>query len=218
MEKIKIAPSILSADFSNLADEIRFIEQAGADIIHIDVMDGHFVNNITFGPVLIKSIRDKTDLPFDVHLMIDPAYKFIKDFAECGSDIITIHLEIDEKIHERIALIKSFQKKVGLAINPDTDIKELIPYLDRIDQIIIMSVYPGFAGQAFIKDTIDRIHAIRGIISNRNIEVEVDGGINSKVSADCIDAGATILVAGSSIFNNNSYKQSIMNIRQGSNN
>ena len=213
MQKIKIAPSILSADFSKLADEIRAIERAGADLIHIDVMDGHFVNNITFGPVLIKSIRDITELPFDVHLMINPAHNFIKDFVESGSDTISIHIEIPENIQATIDLIKSFKKKVGLAINPDTDIKKLVPYLDSIDQIIIMSVYPGFAGQSFIENTIDRISSVKKMIEHRQIEIEVDGGINSSVSGRCIDAGSAILVAGSAVFKGSLYKENIQIIR-----
>lgn len=213
MQKIKIAPSILSADFSKLSDEIKAIEDAGADLIHIDVMDGHFVNNITFGPVLIKSIRDITDLPFDVHLMINPAHKFINDFVESGSDTISIHIEIPENIQTTIDLIKSYKKKVGLAINPDTDIKKLIPYLDSIDQIIIMSVYPGFAGQSFIENTLDRIYSVKKMIEYREIEIEVDGGINPLVSVGCIDAGSTILVAGSAVFKGNMYKENIQLIR-----
>ncbi|MAU86438.1 MAG: ribulose-phosphate 3-epimerase [Alphaproteobacteria bacterium] len=213
MQKIKIAPSILSADFSKLADEIKAIERAGADLIHIDVMDGHFVNNITFGPVLIKSIRDVTELPFDVHLMINPAHNFIKDFVESGSDTISIHIEIPENIQATIDLIKSFKKKVGLAINPDTDIKQLVPYLDSIDQIIIMSVYPGFAGQSFIENTIDRISSVKKMIEHRKIEIEVDGGINSLVSGRCIDAGSAILVAGSAVFKGSLYKENIQIIR-----
>ena len=213
MQKIKIAPSILSADFSKLADEIKAIERAGADLIHIDVMDGHFVNNITFGPVLIKSIRDVTELPFDVHLMINPAHNFIKDFVESGSDTISIHIEIPENIQATIDLIKSFKKKVGLAINPDTDIKKLVPYLDSIDQIIIMSVYPGFAGQSFIENTIDRISSVKKMIEHRQIEIEVDGGINSLVSGRCIDAGSAILVAGSAVFKGSLYKENIQIIR-----
>lgn len=213
MQKIKIAPSILSADFSKLADEIKAIERAGADLIHIDVMDGHFVNNITFGPVLIKSIRDITELPFDVHLMINPAHNFIKDFVESGSDTISIHIEIPENIQATIDLIKSFKKKVGLAINPDTDIKQLVPYLDSIDQIIIMSVYPGFAGQSFIENTIDRISSVKKMIEHRQIEIEVDGGINSLVSGRCIDAGSAILVAGSAVFKGSLYKENIQVIR-----
>jgi ribulose-phosphate 3-epimerase len=213
MQKIKIAPSILSADFSKLADEIKAIDRSGADLIHIDVMDGHFVNNITFGPVLIKSIRDVTDLPFDVHLMINPAHNFIKDFVESGSDTISIHIEISENIQATIDLIKSFKKKVGLAINPDTDIKQLVPYLDSIDQIIIMSVYPGFAGQSFIENTIDRISSVKKMIEHRQIEIEVDGGINSLVSGRCIDAGSSILVAGSAVFKGSLYRENIQIIR-----
>ena len=212
MKKVQIAPSILSADFSNLEREVRTIEKAGAHMLHIDVMDGHFVNNITFGPALVKSIRNKTGLPFDVHLMIDPVVKYITDFADAGADIITVHIEAEDDIRGAVELIRSLGKKAGIAINPETKIDTIIPFLDIIDQVIVMSVHPGSAGQPFIGDSIDRIGKIKALIANRDILLEVDGGISSLCSQDCINAGCDILVAGSSIFNSNNYERSISEI------
>ena len=212
MHKVQIAPSILSADFSNLESEVRAIEKAGAHMLHIDVMDGHFVNNITFGPALVKSIRDKTRLPFDVHLMIDPVTKYITDFADAGADIITVHTEAEDDTQGAIELIRSLGKKAGIAINPETKIDKILPFIDIVDQVIVMSVHPGFAGQSFIRDSIDRIRKIKVLIASRNILLEVDGGISSLCSQDCINAGCDILVAGSSIFNTNNYEHSIREI------
>tara|TARA_Y100000768_G_scaffold318786_1_gene254354 strand:+ start:264 stop:911 length:648 start_codon:yes stop_codon:yes gene_type:complete len=212
MHKVQIAPSILSADFSNLESEVRAIEKAGAHMLHIDVMDGHFVNNITFGPALVKSIRDKTRLPFDVHLMIDPVTKYITDFADAGADIITVHIEAEDDIQGAIELIRSLGKKAGIAINPETQIDKILPFIDIVDQVIVMSVHPGFAGQSFIRDSIDRIRKIKVLVASRNILLEVDGGISSLCSQDCINAGCDILVAGSSIFNTNNYEHSIREI------
>lgn len=209
MKKVQIAPSILSADFSNLESEVRTIEKAGADMLHIDVMDGHFVNNITFGPALVKSIRNKTDLPFDVHLMIDPVIKYITDFADAGADIITVHIEAEDDTRGAVELVRSLGKKAGIAINPRTKIDTIIPFLDVIDQVIVMSVHPGFAGQSFIRETIGRVQDIKAIIGSRDIKLEVDGGINPLYSQDCINAGCDILVAGTSIFSNENYKDSI---------
>ena len=209
MKKVQIAPSILSADFSNLESEVRTIEKAGADMLHIDVMDGHFVNNITFGPALVKSIRNKTDLPFDVHLMIDPVIKYIIDFADAGADIITVHIETEDDTRGAVELVRSLGKKAGIAINPETKIDTIIPFLDVIDQVIVMSVHPGFAGQSFIRETIGRVQDIKAIIGSRDVKLEVDGGINPLYSQDCINAGCDILVAGTSIFSNENYKDSI---------
>lgn len=214
MNKIKIAPSILSADFSNLATDIKKVEEAGADILHIDVMDGHFVNNITFGPALIKSIRNKSSLPFDVHLMINPADKYIDDFIAAGADTITVHIELQENISNTINQIKSKGKRAGLAINPDTAINKILPYKEIIDQVIIMSVYPGFAGQSFIEATYDRIKTLRSILNNSRVDIEVDGGVNAENSTGCVQAGCNILVAGSSVFNSGDYKKNIDDIRK----
>ncbi|MEL0184578.1 MAG: ribulose-phosphate 3-epimerase [Hyphomicrobiales bacterium] len=214
MNKIKIAPSILSADFSNLATDIEKVEKAGADILHIDVMDGHFVNNITFGPALIKSIRNKSSLPFDVHLMINPADKYIDDFIAAGADTITVHIELQENISNTINQIKSKGKRAGLAINPDTAINKILPYKEIIDQVIIMSVYPGFAGQSFIEATYDRIKTLRSILNNSRVDIEVDGGVNAENSNGCVQAGCNILVAGSSVFNSSDYKKNIDDIRK----
>ena len=214
MNKIKIAPSILSADFSNLATDIKKVEEAGADILHIDVMDGHFVNNITFGPALIKSIRNKSSLPFDVHLMINPADKYIDHFIAAGADTITVHIELQENISNTINQIKSKGKRAGLAINPDTAINKILPYKEIIDQVIIMSVYPGFAGQSFIEATYDRIKTLMSILNNNRVDIEVDGGVNAENSTGCVQAGCNILVAGSSVFNSNDYKKNIDDIRK----
>ena len=214
MNKIKIAPSILSADFSNLATDIKKVEEAGADILHIDVMDGHFVNNITFGPALIKSIRNKSSLPFDVHLMINPADKYIDHFIAAGADTITVHIELQENISNTINQIKSKGKRAGLAINPNTAIDKILPYKEIIDQVIIMSVYPGFAGQSFIEATYDRIKTLRSILNNSRVDIEVDGGVNAENSTGCVQAGCNILVAGSSVFNSNDYKKNIDDIRK----
>ena len=214
MNKIKIAPSILSADFSNLATDIKKVEEAGADILHIDVMDGHFVNNITFGPALIKSIRNKSSLPFDVHLMINPADKYIDHFIAAGADTITVHIELQENISNTINQIKSKGKRAGLEINPDTAINKILPYKEIIDQVIIMSVYPGFAGQSFIEATYDRIKTLRSILNNSRVDIEVDGGVNAENSTGCVQAGCNILVAGSSVFNSNDYKKNIDDIRK----
>jgi len=214
MNKIKIAPSILSADFSNLASDIVKVEKAGADILHIDVMDGHFVDNITFGPSLIKSIRNKSSLHFDVHLMINPADKYIDDFISAGADTVSVHIELQENISNTINQIKSHGKRAGLAINPDTAIDKILPYKEIIDQVIIMSVYPGFAGQSFIEATYDRIKTLRNILNNSRVDIEVDGGVNSENSTRCVQAGCNILVAGSSVFNSNDYKKNIDDIRK----
>ena len=161
MKKIQISPSILSADFSNLEKDIKKLETAGADMIHVDVMDGHFVPNITIGPPVIKALRSKTSLPFDVHLMIDPVHKYIKDFANAGADIITIHPEATPNLQESIDEIKSFKKKVGISLNPDTKIDIVEDYLDKVDLILIMSVYPGFGGQKFISEVLEKIKRLK---------------------------------------------------------
>ena len=205
MKKIKISPSILSADFSQLGYEIKRLEENGADLIHVDVMDGHFVPNITIGPPVIKTLRNYTKLPFDVHLMISPVHKYIKNFADAGSDIITIHPEATENLIESIQLIKQLKKKVGVSLNPNTDINVIEKNLAEIDLILVMSVYPGFGGQKFILDALDKIKKLDQIRKDRNLsfDIEVDGGINFSNSKQVIEAGANILVSGTTIFNEN---------------
>ena len=213
MKKIQISPSILSADFSNLEKDIKKLETAGADMIHVDVMDGHFVPNITIGPPVINALRNKTSLPFDVHLMISPVHKYIKDFANAGADIITIHPEATPNLQESIDEIKSFKKKVGISLNPDTKIDIVEDYLDKVDLILIMSVYPGFGGQKFISDVLEKIKSLKNLKDKKklNFDIEVDGGINFSNFKSVIDAGANVLVSGTTIFkeNNGDIKKNI---------
>ena len=206
MKKIQISPSILSADFSQLGNEIKRLEQGGADMIHVDVMDNHFVPNLTIGPPVIKSLRKHTKLPFDVHLMIDPVHKYIKNFAEAGSDIITIHPEATKSLEESINHIKSFKKKVGVSLNPDTKIDVIKDVLDQIDLVLIMSVYPGFGGQKFMPEVIEKITNLKRIKDDMklNFDIEVDGGVNFDNNQMIIEAGANILVSGTTIFKENS--------------
>ncbi len=205
MEKIKISPSILSADFSQLGNEIKKLEDGGADLIHVDVMDGHFVPNLTIGPPVIKTLRKYTKLPFDVHLMISPVHKYIKDFSDAGADIITFHPEATENIKETISLIKSLKKIVGVSLNPNTEIDIIQNYLKDIDLILVMSVYPGFGGQKFIPDVLKKIKTLKELKdkNNYNFDIEVDGGINFSNSKDVLNAGANILVSGTTIFKEN---------------
>jgi len=202
---IKISPSILSCNFSKLGEEIRSLEKAGADLIHIDVMDGHFVPNITIGPEVIKKIRPLTKVPFDVHLMISPVDNFIEDFANAGSDIITIHPEATKDLKKSIELIKKFDKKVGISLNPNSEINLVEPCLNNIDLILVMSVNPGFAGQKFKPEVLKKLEKIKKIIMSKNlkIDLEIDGGISFQNSMDAKNAGANILVSGSTIFNEN---------------
>ena len=210
---IKISPSILSCNFNKLGEEIESLEKAGADLIHIDVMDGHFVPNITIGPEVIKKIRPLTKVPFDVHLMISPVDNFIEDFANAGSDIITIHPEATKDLKKSIELIKKFDKKVGISLNPDSEISLVEPYLNDIDLILVMSVNPGFAGQKFKPEVLKKLEKIKKIIVSKNlkIDLEIDGGINFRNSIDAKNAGANILVSGSTIFkeNNGDLKKNI---------
>jgi len=218
MKKIQISPSILSADFSKLGDDIKRLEDNGADMIHVDVMDGHFVPNLTIGPPVIKSLRKYTSLPFDVHLMIDPVHKYIKDYSDAGADIITFHPEATENISETINLIKSLNKKVGISLNPNTEIKAAEEYLDKVYLILIMSVYPGFGGQKFITEVVQKIKDLDKIRNERklNFKIEIDGGINFETSKIAIEAGVDILVSGTTVFkeNNGDLKKNIKILKQ----
>ena len=218
MKKIKISPSILSGDFSQLGSEIQKLEKAGADMIHVDVMDGHFVPNLTIGPPVIKSLRKYTSLPFDVHLMINPVHKYIKDYSNAGADIITFHPEATDNILETINLIKSLNKKVGISLNPNTEIKAAEEYLDKVDLILIMSVYPGFGGQKFIGDVVQKIKDLDKIRTKlkHSFKIEIDGGINFETSKIAVQAGVDILVSGTTVFkeNNGDLKKNIEILKQ----
>ena len=205
MSLIKISPSILSADFSKLGTEIQDLEKANADLIHIDVMDGHFVPNITIGPEVISKLRKHTSLPFDVHLMISPVHNFIKEFAEAGADIITIHPEATNNLAESIKKIKSYNKKAGISLNPKTSVEKVLPVLNLIDLVLIMSVNPGFGGQKFMKETLEKVKILRKEIDSKKlkVQIEIDGGINFENSKMAIDAGVDILVSGTTIFKEN---------------
>ena len=217
MSSIKISPSILSADFSKLGNEIRDLEQAGADLIHIDVMDGHFVPNITIGPEVIYKLRKYTSLPFDVHLMISPVDNFIKNFAQSGADIITIHPETTYNLSDSIKKIKSFNKKAGVALNPETPVSKVLNVLNLIDLVLVMSVNPGFGGQKFIESSLDKVQQLRQEINNRKlkVQIEIDGGINFENVKAAKNAGANILVSGNTIFkeNNGNLKKNIQLLR-----
>jgi ribulose-phosphate 3-epimerase len=213
-QNIKISPSILSADFSILGDEIKSLEQAGADLIHIDVMDGHFVPNITMGPPIIKMVRKCTKLPFDVHLMISPVEKYIKAFADAGSDIITIHPEATDNLKRAVGSIKSLGKKAGVSLNPKTPISALMDVINDIDLILIMSVNPGFAGQSFMSEVLPKVTELRKMINDKKlkIDIEIDGGINFETAPLAVKAGANILVSGTTIFSG-SLKDNIQKLR-----
>ena len=205
MKKIQISPSILSADFSQLGNEIKRLEEGGADMIHVDVMDGHFVPNLTIGPPVIKALRKKCSIKFDVHLMISPVHKYIEAYADAGADIITIHPEATENLEESISKIKSLNKKVGVSLNPESKLDLITNYLEKVDLVLIMSVNPGFGGQKFMPEVLEKVKKLKEIKYKKNMsfDIEIDGGIDFDNCQSAIEAGANILVSGTTVFKSN---------------
>lgn len=210
MKKVLIAPSILSADFARLGEEVRAVEKAGADWIHVDVMDGHFVPNITIGPVVVKKIRPVTKLPLDVHLMIREPERYVESFAKAGADIITFHVESEGDPREIVRLIRHYQKKVGVSIKPKTDLARIREIMPMIDMVLIMTVEPGFGGQSFMHDCLPKVEEVRGVFSK---DIEVDGGVNMMTAPEVIKRGANILVAGTAVFGTEDYAAAIKGLK-----
>lgn len=210
---VLVAPSLLSADFSKLQNEVSALEKAGADMVHLDIMDGHFVDDLTFGPTVVKSMRPHTKLPFDVHLMVDYPEHFILPFKEAGADIITVHAESTVHLDALLARIKNLGLKAGVALNPATDENVIKYVIDKLDLVLVMSVNPGFGGQTFISSSVDKIARIKKLIKGHKILIEVDGGINPLSGGQCVSAGADILVAGTAVFKGGEYKKNIESLR-----
>ena len=213
--RIRIAPSLLAADFSRLGEEVRAVAAAGADWLHLDIMDGHFVPNISFGPGLVRALRRHADIPFDVHLMIAPADPYLAAFAEAGADLISLHPEAGPHLHRSLQTIRALGKKAGVVLNPATPVSAIDSVLDLCDLVLVMSVNPGFGGQSFIRSQLGKIAALRSMItaSGRNIALQVDGGVTAETARDCIEAGADVLVAGTAVFGKPDYAAAISAIR-----